>query len=93
MTRTHTTAHGVKIETSYNPAPIPIRNIDWSATTSDYEAGDPVGRGATEAEAVADLIDQLDEEPEETSDFDDGPDPDDERDRRIDEALMYGDDK
>lgn len=24
---------------------------------------------------------------------DDGPDPDDERDRRIDEALMYGDDE
>lgn len=39
--------------------PIPIRCFDWSATLGDYEPGNIVGYGETEAEAIADLYDQL----------------------------------
>ena len=62
--------HGVKVITHYNPPPIPTRNWDWSAVTDNYEAwtdnGEwvtthPMGNGATEAEAIADLGEQLDE--------------------------------
>lgn len=42
--------------------PIPLRSMDWQATADDYEPGHPVGTGATEEEAVHDLIDQLFEE-------------------------------
>jgi hypothetical protein len=30
--------------------------MDWSAVRDGYDAGDLIGRGATEAEAVADLL-------------------------------------
>jgi len=47
--------------------PIPIRHCDWLAVDDDTYAGAPdtkwpancVGYGRTEAEAVADLLDQL----------------------------------
>lgn len=54
-----------KIITEFVYPPIPVRSFDWSATYDDYDVdcdGDgffsncPVGRGATEAEAVLDLI-------------------------------------
>ena len=58
-----------KIITFYSPTPMPIRNFDWSAVTSNYEEGDPIGFGATEAEAIADLREQLEEqEPSEAGD-------------------------
>lgn len=44
-----------KIETHYWAKPIPDRSCDWTATLDGYDAGDPIGYGATEAEAIADL--------------------------------------
>jgi len=61
---------GVKVRTSFDCPPIPTRAFDWSAVTDDYDADcdldgffstHPIGRGATEAEAIADLGEQLDE--------------------------------
>lgn len=49
----------MKIRTSFDYPPIPIRDVDWSAVTDDYEPGHPIGRGATEEEAIADLKEQL----------------------------------
>ena len=54
----------IAIRTSFDYPPIPLRSMDWSAVYDDYEGGDgydepagPIGHGATEAEAVLDLID------------------------------------
>lgn len=47
------------IKTSFDYPPIPVRGADWSAISGDYDEGDPIGRGATEMEAIADLLDQL----------------------------------
>lgn len=44
-----------KLETLYWPPPTPIRRFDWMATWDDYESGHPIGFGATEDEAIADL--------------------------------------
>ena len=49
----------LKIETHYDPKPIPIRQFDWVATEDGYEPGRPIGYGKTEAEAVKDLREQL----------------------------------
>ena len=49
----------MKIVTRYWAKPIPNRNFDWAATTDDYEPGYSIGHGATEAEAVADLMAQM----------------------------------
>lgn len=60
-----------KIVTSHIYPPIPIRQFDWCAVTDNYDADcdqdgffstHPVGYGATEAEAIADLRAQLDED-------------------------------
>lgn len=48
------------IRTSHECPPIPVRSMDWAAWTDGNEEG-PIGRGATEAEAVADLQEQLEE--------------------------------
>lgn len=45
-----------KIVTSFVYPPIPIRTYDWSACRDGYEPPDPIGRGSTEAEAIADLL-------------------------------------
>lgn len=47
------------IKTSFDYPPIPVRCCDWSATLDGYEPGEPLGRGATEQEAISDLMDQL----------------------------------
>lgn len=51
---------GRKIITNFDHPPIPARNMDWSAVFDDYDGAEdsncPVGRGATEKEAVEDLI-------------------------------------
>jgi hypothetical protein len=47
------------INTTYDPKPIPDRQFDWTAIENEYEPGRPIGYGATEAEAVADLLMQL----------------------------------
>ena len=50
-----------KIITDYVHPPIPVRRFDWCAyRDGDDEAG-PTGTGATEADAIADLL-SLEEE-------------------------------
>ena len=49
-----------KIITDYWPKPIPVRSYDWSARDDNYEPGKPLGYGATEAEAIADLLESED---------------------------------
>lgn len=44
-----------KINTSFNPKPMPARGFDWCATFDGYEPGDPMGYGATKEAAIADL--------------------------------------
>lgn len=61
----------MKIRTSYDCPPIPWRNFDWSAIDEDTYDVDcdedgfftncPIGHGATEQEAIADLLDQIEE--------------------------------
>ena len=52
----------MKIVTEYWAKPIPRRDWDWAAYDADtYDGpGCPVGTGATEAEAIADLMKGLD---------------------------------
>jgi hypothetical protein len=54
-----------RIVTSYIYPPIPRRDYDWCATLEDYDGADdsrdPIGFGATEAEAIDDLQDQIGE--------------------------------
>ena len=47
-----------KINTSPIFPPINVRGLDWAATFEGYEPGCPIGHGATEQEAIADLIEQ-----------------------------------
>lgn len=60
---TRTTPDGRKIITDYAHPPIPVRSMDWSAITEDYDgapdASCPHGTGATEKEAIADLLQQI----------------------------------
>ena len=50
----------MKIRTDYWAKPIPIRNCDWTAVDDEtYEPGCPIGYGATEEEAIADLMQEL----------------------------------
>jgi hypothetical protein len=49
----------VKIVTEYVYPPIPIRRFDWLAYYDGMEEG-VTGTGATEAEAIADLIENND---------------------------------
>jgi hypothetical protein len=63
--------NGQKISTNYDYPPIPIRDYDWSATSEDFDASyegpedggwigsHPIGHGRTEAEAIADYLDQI----------------------------------
>lgn len=52
----------MKIVVKYEHPPVPYRSDDFSAIDSDtYESGQPVGRGATEQEAVEDLKTQMEE--------------------------------
>lgn len=50
-----------RIITEFVHPPIPTRSCDWSATLDGYEPGGPIGRGATEEAAVADLLEQIEE--------------------------------
>jgi hypothetical protein len=53
----------MKIVTHFDYPPIPDRSFDWSAIDDDtYDGpGCQIGRGATEQEAVKDLLAQLEE--------------------------------
>ena len=46
------------IRISFENPPIPDRDCDYSATRSNYEPGDPIGRGMTPVIALADLLTQ-----------------------------------
>lgn len=48
------------IKTYYDPKPIPHRDCDWTATFGDWDLGQPIGYGATEQEAMRDLVDNYD---------------------------------
>lgn len=60
----------MKIQTDCICPPIPTRKFDWSAIDADTYDADfdgenfvskcPIGRGETEQEAIADLMEQLD---------------------------------
>ena len=54
----------MKIVTHYDPPPIPVRKFDWSAIDdSTYDGhGCRIGHGATEAEAIQDLMDQIEDD-------------------------------
>lgn len=57
---------GVKVRTDHVFPPIPVRSMDWSAiddNTYDGAADShcPIGRGATEIEAIEDLLTQIEE--------------------------------
>jgi hypothetical protein len=52
-----------QISTAYWAKPIPTRSHDWQATFGDYDAGDPMGFGATEMEAIDDLNAQIEDVP------------------------------
>ena len=47
-----------KIITSFDAPPIPVRAWDWAAKRDGYDAGDLIGFGATEDEAIKDLLDK-----------------------------------
>ena len=52
----------MKIITTYDRKPIPTCKFDWSAIDDDtYEAGCPQGFGATEQQAIDDLLEQIEE--------------------------------
>jgi hypothetical protein len=46
----------MKIITEFVYPPIPIRRYDWNAVREGYDEGDPVGWGATEQEAINELL-------------------------------------
>jgi hypothetical protein len=48
-----------RIVTTYVNPPIPIRTSDWCACIDGQEECGPYGWGRTEAEAIADLEDNL----------------------------------
>ena len=61
----------MRIKTSFDYPPIPVRSLDWSAWDADTYDADcdqdgffttcPVGHGATEQEAIDDLLEQIEE--------------------------------
>lgn len=65
------TINGLRIQTSFDYPPIPVRDMDWSAV--DYDTYDcdcdqdgffttcPVGHGSTEQEAIADLLSKIED--------------------------------
>lgn len=56
---------GAKIVTNFVFPPIPIRQFDWLAVFDNYDGAEdsrcPVGFGRTEAEAVADLLENAED--------------------------------
>ena len=52
-------AEAKNICTTHSPPPIPMRQFDWVALPENYDLGSPSGYGATEAEAIFDLKEQL----------------------------------
>jgi hypothetical protein len=55
--------NGIKVRTNFEYPPIPVRSFDWSAIDDEtYDGvGCPVGHGATEQQAINDLLAQIEE--------------------------------
>jgi hypothetical protein len=57
---------GREIITDYINPPIPISGFQWMANLEDYDGSEPgahpIGYGRTEAEAIADLLEQIEGE-------------------------------
>lgn len=54
---------GLTVRTHFEYPPIPFRKFDWCAVDDGaYEPGYAIGWGATEAEAIEDLLRLLEEE-------------------------------
>jgi len=61
--------NGIKVRTTFEYPPIPVRDMDWSAIDDDtydvdcdgdgFFSNSPVGRGATEEAAIQDLLEQI----------------------------------
>lgn len=50
----------MKIKTDYWAKPMPIRSFDWCAFDENtHDVGAPIGYGATEQEALKDLLAQI----------------------------------
>ena len=51
----------MNIKTKFVYPPIPTRDFDWSAVDDDTYDGEgcPIGRGESEEEAIADLLEQI----------------------------------
>ena len=47
-----------EIQVDHWPKPIPVRKFDFRAARDNWEPGDPQGYGATEEEAIQDLLEQ-----------------------------------
>ena len=56
----------MRIKAEHVFPPIPDRRFDWSAVDdATYDGpGCPIGYGATEQEAIADLLDQIEPDPD-----------------------------
>ena len=54
--------HGKRVVTSHICPPIPFRSMDWCAYFDGEEERGGYGYGSTEAEAIADFINNLDDE-------------------------------
>lgn len=51
-----------RVVVQYWRKPIPWRHFDWEATLEDYDEGHHVGVGATEQDAITDLLELLAED-------------------------------
>jgi hypothetical protein len=53
----------MRIKTFYDPPPIPIRGCDWQAIDDETYDGEgyPIGYGATEQEAIDDLLSKIED--------------------------------
>ena len=71
MLKIEAASRGITISTTFEYPPIPVRDMDWAAVDSNtydcdcdedgYFTSSPIGRGATELEAVEDLLAQIEE--------------------------------
>jgi hypothetical protein len=50
---------GLRIRTNFVHPPIPDRSFDWAAWIDGEEEGNIQGRGRTESDAVAELLETL----------------------------------
>jgi len=50
-----------KIITEYDKTPVPSRNYYWSAFRENFDLHEPIGYGATEQEAIDDLLEKEEE--------------------------------